>query len=349
MGRKTVSDLLTGLAVVFTALLLVAAVLSWRASFVSPEAGNFWASIGLLMPVILLLNLAALVWWLLLRRWGVALMPVAALALNLGYVSAMIQLPDFDDEGPHDIRVATLNAYGFRRLGPTSVTARAIASMMNREHIDVACFQEFIDDRAFPPDSIARLFAPQMPYFVYRAGQAVLSRFPIVDHRYVRFPDSGNDYLQADVKVGDDTVRIFSVHLQTSGISGLRQRFRKDHGRDVPVERVIGELERNSRIRAQQVREIRAVIDSTHYPVIVAGDFNDTPSSYTYRRLKGDMTDGFRAVGNGFGGTFRYLGGVLRIDYIFYDERFAGVGYYMPQDDVSDHKAVVAELRFRRI
>lgn len=75
MGRKTVSDLLTGLAVVFTALLLVAAVLSWRASFVSPEAGNFWASIGLLMPVILLLNLAALVWWLLLRRWGVALMP----------------------------------------------------------------------------------------------------------------------------------------------------------------------------------------------------------------------------------------------------------------------------------
>lgn len=151
MGRKTVSDLLTGLAVVFTALLLVAAVLSWRASFVSPEAGNFWASIGLLMPVILLLNLAALVWWLLLRRWGVALMPVAALALNLGYVSAMIQLPDFDDEGPHDIRVATLNAYGFRRLGPTSVTARAIASMMNREHIDVACFQEFIDDRAFPP------------------------------------------------------------------------------------------------------------------------------------------------------------------------------------------------------
>ena len=77
MGRKTVSDLLTGFAVVFTALLLVAAVLSWRASFVSPEAGNFWASIGLLVPVILLLNLTALVWWLLLRRWGVALMPVA--------------------------------------------------------------------------------------------------------------------------------------------------------------------------------------------------------------------------------------------------------------------------------
>ena len=86
MGRKAVSYLLKGLAVTFTALLLAAAVLSWRSSFISPEAGNFWASIALLMPVILLLNFAALIWWLFRRQWGVALMPVAALALNLGYI-----------------------------------------------------------------------------------------------------------------------------------------------------------------------------------------------------------------------------------------------------------------------
>ena len=139
MGRKTVSDLLTGLAVVFTALLLVAAVLSWRASFVSPEAGNFWASIGLLMPVILLLNLAALVWWLLLRRWGVALMPVAALALNLGYVSAMIQLPDFDDEGPHDIRVATLCARAVLRSGAGLVTAACPFAVLNTIQAQAPC------------------------------------------------------------------------------------------------------------------------------------------------------------------------------------------------------------------
>ena len=40
-------------------------------------------------------------------------------------------------------------------------------------------------------------------------------------------------------------------------------------------------------------------------------------------------------------------GGVLRIDYIFYDDAFEGIRYYMPPEDVSDHKAVVAELRFR--
>lgn len=348
MGRKAVSYLLKSLAVAFTALLLAAAVVSWRSSFISPEAGNFWASIALLMPVILLLNLAALVWWLFRRKWGVALMPVAALALNLGYISAMVQLPDFGSKGPHDIRVATLNAFGFRRLGPTSVTAYGIATVMKREEVDVLCLQEFLQDSKFPADSIARFFASRMPYHVAQNGQAILSRFPILDHRYVQFPDSGNDYLEADLKVGGDTVRVLSVHLQTSGISGLRHRFRKDYNSDAPVERVIGELERNSRIRAQQVREIRAVIDSTRYPAILAGDFNDTPSSYTYRQIKGGMTDGFQAVGNGFGGTFRYLGGVLRIDYIFYDDNFTGVRYYIPADDLSDHKAVIADLRLKR-
>ena len=348
MGRKAVFCLLCFLSVVFTGLLLAAAVLSWRASFVSPEQGGFWATIALLMPVVLLANLAALVWWLIRRRWAVALMPLAALLLNMGYVSSMIQLPDFGTpRESHDIRIATLNVNGFRQLGPKSITAAAVAEMMRHEKVDVLCLQEFLDDKEFSADSIGALFSRRMPYFAAEGSGAVVSRYPILDCKYVRFPDTSNDYLRADLLVGGDTVRIFSVHLQTSGIAQLRRRFRKDYNRDAPVERILGELEHNSSIRAGQVGEIRVEIDASPYPVILAGDFNDTPSSYTYHTMKGNMTDGFRDSGSGYGGTFRYLGGVLRIDYIFYDDAFEGIRYYMPPEDVSDHKAVVAELRFR--
>lgn len=167
MGRKGVFCLLYFLAVVFTGLLLAAAVLSWRASFVSPEQGGFWATIALLLPVVLLANLAALVWWLIRRRWIVALMPLAALLLNMGYVSSMIQLPDFNaPAGSHDIRIATLNVNGFRQLGPKSITAAAVAEMMRHEQVDVLCLQEFLDDGEFPADSIGALFSRRMPYFV---------------------------------------------------------------------------------------------------------------------------------------------------------------------------------------
>ena len=336
------------LAVVFTGLLLAAAVLSWRASFVSPEQGGFWATIALLLPVVLLANLAALVWWLIRRRWIVALMPLAALLLNMGYVSSMIQLPDFNaPAGSHDIRIATLNVNGFRQLGPKSITAAAVAEMMRHEQVDVLCLQEFLDDGEFPADSIGALFSRRMPYFVSEGNGAVASRYPILDCKYVRFPDTSNDYLRADLLVEGDTLRIFSVHLQTSGIAQLRRRFQKDYNREAPVDSMLGAVDRNSRIRAAQVREIRAETDASPYPVILAGDFNDTPSSYTYREMKGALTDGFRRCGNGYGGTFRYLGGLLRIDYVFYDDTFECVRYYMPSEVVSDHKVVIAELRFK--
>ena len=153
MGCKAVSILFYGISVVLTGLLLVAAVLCRYASSVSPGEGGFWATLALLMPVVLLANVVALVWWTVRRKWIVLLMPLVALVLNLGYISAMVQLPDFKDSGdPHDIRIATLNVNGFRRLGSMPATARAIAGMMNREQVDVLCLQEFMDSREFPAD-----------------------------------------------------------------------------------------------------------------------------------------------------------------------------------------------------
>lgn len=60
-----------------------------------PGEGGFWATLALLMPVVLLANVVALVWWAVRRKWIVLLMPLVALVLNLGYISAMVQLPDF--------------------------------------------------------------------------------------------------------------------------------------------------------------------------------------------------------------------------------------------------------------
>lgn len=348
MGRKAVFCLLYFLAVVFTGLLLAAAVLSWRASFVSPEQGGFWATIALLMPVVLLANLAALVWWLIRRRWVVALMPLAALLLNMGYVSSMIQLPDFNvSDGSHDIRIATLNVNGFRQLGPKSITAAAVAEMMRHEQVDVLCLQEFLDDSRFTADSIGELFSRRMPYFVSEGNGAVASRYPILDCKYVRFPDTSNDYLRADLLVEGDTVRIFSVHLQTSGIAQLRRRFQKDYNREAPVDSMLGAVDRNSRIRAAQVREIRAETDASPYPVILAGDFNDTPSSYTYREMKGALTDGFRRCGNGTAARSAIWADCCVSTISSMTTPSSAFAITCPPRTVSDHKVVIAELRFK--
>lgn len=350
MGRKAVLHLLTWLSILLTALLLAAALLCLRASTTSPEEGRLWVTAAMLMPVILFANVGALIWWLIRRRWLVAAMPLAALIINMGYISASVQLPDFrSGDMRSDLTVGSLNVYAFNRLSTPGYTVHMMAEMAKEQNLDVLCMQEFLCSGDLTPDSIATFFAPRMPYFEGEIGQAIASRYPILEHNYHKFDDTDNDYMWVDLAVGSDTVRIFSVHLQTSGISMLRRRFRMDYNSEAPVDLVFEEIGRNSVIRAQQVEMIRAAIDSTRYPVIVLGDFNDTPSSYSYYRMKGDLTDGFRAVGNGFGGTFRSMRGVLRIDYIFYDEKyFNAVRYYAAPQDVSDHKTIVAELQFKR-
>jgi endonuclease/exonuclease/phosphatase family metal-dependent hydrolase len=73
------------------------------------------------------------------------------------------------------------------------------------------------------------------------------------------------------------------------------------------------------------------------YPVIVCGDFNDTPNSYVYHKLADGMTDAFMESGAGFGNT--YLGKVpsFRIDYIFHDATFHSRNFRRESVRFSDH------------
>ncbi len=89
------------------------------------------------------------------------------------------------------------------------------------------------------------------------------------------------------------------------------------------------------------------MVDSSPYPVLVTGDFNDTPASYSYRMMTKRLHDSFREAGNGFGATFRGILGVLRIDYVFYDDSFRCVRFRTLEDRLSDHKLVAADLCYK--
>ncbi|WP_462362011.1 exonuclease/endonuclease/phosphatase family protein [Parabacteroides johnsonii] len=57
--------------------------------------------------------------------------------------------------------------------------------------------------------------------------------------------------------------------------------------------------------RAEQADMICAEIERSPYPVLVCGNFNDTPTSYTYHRTRESLIDSFRDCGSGYQYTFR--------------------------------------------
>ena len=335
------------LAQILTLLLLAGSILSWCISFVPPTEGHFWGIIALGTPVGIAANFFALIFWILLRRWSYVLLPIIALVFNLEYIISTFQF-SFPKHEQADLIVGTLNVDNFLWQGEAQPCIDQCLEVARREQLDVFCLQEYTSVSKIPLDSIALSFASYLPYASFDQGEAILSRHPIVRSKYERFPDSGNDYLWADIALGKDTVRIISVHFQTSGISALRAQYEKTEEGKAPLSEVLGTLEKNNRKRATQAFDIREMIDATPYPLVVMGDFNDTPSSYTYRRVKNNLVDGFRQAGNGFARTFRGLFDFLRIDFIFYEELFYATDYKILEDNLSDHRMVTASLKFDR-
>jgi endonuclease/exonuclease/phosphatase family metal-dependent hydrolase len=104
----------------------------------------------------------------------------------------------------------------------------------------------------------------------------------------------------------------------------------------------------NAVVRGQQAEYISTIVDDTHYPIVVCGDFNSLPSEYAYRKTKGDkLEDGFRMAGSGYMYTYRYLKHLLRIDYIFVPKEFKGYMYASPNLDYSDHKPVIMAMGYK--
>ena len=144
-----------------------------------------------------------------------------------------------------------------------------------------------------------------------------------------------------------DSVRVFNNHFQTTSVNAVKPRLYQAHAEGKQLEETEAafhmafQMKKNFVKRATQADYIRQMLDAGEGPVILCGDFNDTPASYTYRTVKGDLTDGFRDCGSGFGYTFRQLKRIFRIDYIIYSPDFKGVTYDSPNLDYSDHKPVV--------
>jgi endonuclease/exonuclease/phosphatase (EEP) superfamily protein YafD len=98
-------------------------------------------------------------------------------------------------------------------------------------------------------------------------------------------------------------------------------------------------------IRSVQAAIIQEQLAKSPYPTLLTGDFNDVPSSYTYKQIKGLMQDAFLVKGFGIGATYMNLSPTLRIDYIMADARWQVKGWESVDENLSDHHMIMADLQ----
>ncbi|MEM6783020.1 MAG: endonuclease/exonuclease/phosphatase family protein [Bacteroidota bacterium] len=100
------------------------------------------------------------------------------------------------------------------------------------------------------------------------------------------------------------------------------------------------------RRRGRHVEAIRALLDAETLPVLISGDFNTTPHTWSFRQLRQDRTDAFRVRGRGWGGTYRADLPFVRIDFVLADPAWEVVRAEVPSLFLSDHKPLLVRLRW---
>src|SRR5690606_18404993 len=148
-----------------------------------------------------------------------------------------------------------------------------------------------------------------------------------------------NNTLFADLVKGQDTIRIYGIHLESLGIIP-RVSFLQESDNEKLRKRVSMAFEKQQ----LQVEAILAHKKQTSHPVIIGGDLNNTPFSYSYRKLNNGMQDAFRERGNGLGTTYKFEKYPMRIDYIFASEELDILSFNTVEKTFSDHYAVRASV-----
>lgn len=285
----------------------------------------------------------------LLATWP-SFMLVFSLGLG-GEETTGANLEEEDVWGVMSFNVRRLDEYAWLQ---GDATRRELAAWLGDRDEAVWCLQEFPrDGKSVLNQSGFSWTTPRRTLLTWPdgAGPALVSSFPVKDWSTWMFPEEAGRgrVLQADLNTPSGTVRVFNVHLQSLYFS--RADYEAVEGGPSREEglRLLGLVTRASQARASQARILRTRMDESPYPVVVAGDFNDSPMSYAMRRLRqGRVRDAFESAEWGVGGT--HIGAVpgLRIDGILADTTLAVWGLQTHGVELSDHRPVTARLSVRR-
>lgn len=352
--RSILLNILTGASAAI-ALLMVAVAYSDR---LHPDDYPSLACAGLLFPFFLAANLIMLMLWIMVS-WRRSWIPL--LAFVVAYPSIRIYLPlHMDTEPPAEsIKIISYNVacYQFdkREMNPKD----SIFSYLRHQDADIVCLQEDIIRKGdvadfsdiYPYNDTVHISSPSL---VLINAIGIHTRFPILRKERIDYPSLANGSVAYFLQIGSDTVIVINNHLETTHLSGNdRQRYQDmisgDMNRQDAKEEtrlLISKLSQAMAERAVQAEAVHRYIQAhSNYPLIVCGDFNDSPISYVRRTIADGLTDCYAESGRGPGISYKQKGFFVRIDHILCSNHFFPSRCYVDNNvRGSDHYPVLCWL-----
>ena len=323
---------------------------------IDPSAHATLASLGLGFPVVLLVNVGFLVFWAFFRLRGVWL-PVLGFILCFQPVRTYCPI-NFPSDPPKDaLKVLSYNVWLFHSWD--SLENRRILDYIIEQKADIVCLQEASMDSGHKMDSYEILCSHYAHSDSTRVATGdvlyAFSRYPILHKEHVAYESKSNHSSAFYLKVGRDTVLLLNNHFESIGysedekkeISEIVGGDMKGDTVETKSEQYFAKLTAATRRRAPQARAVEAYIEEhSQYPIILCGDFNDSPISYTHHRLASVLTDCHTATAFGPGISYHRKNMYVRIDNILCSRHFTPYACRVDRSiDASDHYPISCYLK----
>lgn len=338
-------------------LLLVAVfLLSTMAGQIAPSKMAYVSILSYGYVMFLVTNILFIIIWLALSRWEF-LISTAAIVLRYSFIPLFFQVggcPDAENN-ENTLRVMTYNVHSFKGLDSDTAMkadsgARMFLQLVDEEQPDVLCLQEFFQPRKVKlADSLA---ARGYKYHYGVHGSNIRSQNILFSRCWMV---KGHDIdrrskFYVDLVKGDNRVRVCCVHLDSYQLTedDMEGIEKLTHAKpDSSTHKLVAKFKETTLQHEREwIEELQPLIQKTRVPIIVAGDFNDTPASYIYQQITDTLVDPYVEQGRGFGTTYHGYYPAFRIDYVLHSPEFKTLSYKRVKTDISDHYPVVVTLQF---
>ena len=307
---------------------LLILLISYLSGYIHPD--NFWqiSLLGLFFPAILAINFLFSIYWIIV--WKKYFWPnFIIIIIGLSHINTIIgnqknksYSKDFSEivknknhTFDQKIKVMTFNVRLFNQYGIIESTTieDEIIDFIKKEKPNILSIQEFKKS-----DKTEEIYKFYNKSEVFDGRLQIISKYDQLNSGFVHHI---NSCIYSDI-ILNDTIRIYNIHLQSYFWDKWKE---------------------NYQTRANEAIKIKEHIESSPYPVIICGDFNDTPISYTLKTMTKNLSDAFQESGIGIGNS--YIGiPFLRIDYILHDIKYKSYNYKRHKDELSDHYPISCDI-----
>ncbi|MFA6871556.1 MAG: endonuclease/exonuclease/phosphatase family protein [Bacteroidaceae bacterium] len=343
----------------------VAMVVSAFSPYIPPNRFPFLSGLGIVFPIFLLIMVFFSLFWLVFYR---KLIWISLLTLLICSVQIRTVLPiNLPKAAPKDaIKILSYNSMAMQsQKKPTRRSPNSVLQYMQESKADIIFIQEFITSKnkqylqKREVDSVLKAYT----YKNYLRcgtqtvnGLACYSKYPILSSRLIAYDSKYNGGTISEIKINNDTIVCINNHLESNKLTRKDRALYKDiiihpeaQKTSLISQRLIKKLGEATVIRAKQADLMAHLIDSVlqkNRPLVVCGDFNDTPISYTYRTASKQLHDAFVRTGNGLGISYNQSGFYFRIDNILYSDHFKAYNCVIDRKpEGSDHYPIKCALQ----